>query len=142
MSPDMPLSAATHQRMRLAVALLLILVGFIRAAALPAQELGPEPTFLLLEVRLDQSMLSSAIPAYDVGDQTLLPMGELVRLLTIAIQTQPDKGTASGFILSEERTFSLNLKEARVTRAGVTETFDPALVLTQPDDLYVAKSLL
>ena len=138
----MPLPAVTQPWMRLAAVLLLILVGFIYAAALPAQEQSPEPTFLLLEVRLDQSILSSAIPAYDVGDQTLLPMGELVRLLTIAIQTQPDKGTASGFILSEDRTFSLNLGEASVTRAGVTETFDPALVLTQPDDLYVAKSLL
>lgn len=138
----MPLPAVTQPWMRLAAVLLLILVGFIYATALPAQEQEPEPTFLLLEVRLDQSILSSAIPAYDVGEQTLLPMGELVRLLTIAIQTQPDKGSASGFILSEDRTFSLNLEEARVTLAGVTEAFDPALVLTQPDDLYVAKSLL
>ena len=75
MPPDMPLPAVTQPWMRLAAVLLLILAGFIYAAALPAQEQEPEPTFLLLEVRLDQSILSSAIPAYDVGEQTLLPMG-------------------------------------------------------------------
>lgn len=137
----MPPAAARQWTRRLA-ALLLILAGFVHSVVLSAREQDPEPTFLLLEVRLDQSILSSAIPAYDVGEHTLLPLGELVRLLTIAIQTQPAKGTASGFILSEERAFSLNLGEARVTRGGISETFDPALVRVEPDDLYVAKALL
>ena len=128
--------------MRRLVALLLILAGLVLSGALLAQEHDPEATFLLLEVRLDQSILSSAIPAYDVGEHTLLPLGELVRLLTIAIQTQPAQGTASGFILDEDRAFSLNLAAARVTRTGISETFDPALVRVEPDDLYVAESLL
>ncbi|OEY65263.1 carboxypeptidase-like regulatory domain-containing protein [Marinobacter sp. X15-166B] len=101
-----------------------------------------EPELLLLEVRLDQSVLSGAIPAYDTGAHTLLPLGELARLLTLAIQTRPEEGTASGFVLQEEQGFSLNLSEARVTRAGVTEAFDPAEVLAEPDDLYVARALL
>lgn len=127
---------------RLFAATSLIFAGFIYSQALPAQEQGPELDLLLLEVRLNQSVLSGAIPAYDVGEHTLLPLGELTWLLTIAIQTRPGEGTASGFILSEDRGFSLNLDNATVTRAGVTETFDPALVLVEPDDLYVAKSLL
>ncbi|MCE9681499.1 hypothetical protein [Halomonas alkalisoli] len=93
-------------------------------------------------MRLDQFVLSGAIPAYEVGEHTLLPLGELARLLTIAIQTQPGEGVASGFILSENRGFSLNLDNASVTLAGNTETFDPALVLAEPDDIYVAASLL
>jgi hypothetical protein len=122
--------------------LLLILASLVCSRVLLAQEQGLEPEFLLLEVRLDQSVLSSAIPAYDLGEHTLLPLGELARLLTIAIQTQPKQGTASGFILNEDRGFSLNLNEAKVTRAGVTEKFNPALILAEPDDLYVAKSLI
>lgn len=97
---------------------------------------------MLLEVRLDQSVLSEAIPAYVLGEHTLLPLGELSRLLSIAIKTQPRQAIASGFVLSENRGFSLNLDEARVTRSGVTESFDPALVLSEPDDIYVAKALL
>lgn len=125
------------------LAVLLVLLtslGYFRV--LSAQEQGTEPEFLLLEVRLDQSVLSSAIPAYELGEHTLLPLGELARLLTIAIQTQPGQGTASGFILSEDRGFSLSMNQARFTRAGVTEKFNPALILAEPDDLYVAKSLI
>ncbi|PXX98333.1 hypothetical protein CR157_08435 [Halomonas sp. LBP4] len=122
------------------LALWLVLLAY--ASVLPAQEPAREPEFLLLEVRLDQSVLSGAIPAYEAGEHTLLPLGELARLLTIAIQTQPREGSASGFILSEDRGFSLNLDNASVTRAGNTETFDPALVLAEPDDIYVAVSLL
>ena len=112
------------------------------ASALQAQEPAGEPELLILEVRLDQSVLSGAIPAYVVGEHTLLPLGELARLLTIAIQAQPGEGIASGFILSEDRGFSLNLDSASVTLAGSNETFDPALVLAEPDDIYVAVSLL
>ncbi len=122
--------------------LLVLLTSLGYSRVLPAQEQGTQPEFLLLEVRLDQSVLSSAIPAYDLGKHTLLPLGELARLLTIAIQTQPGQGTASGFILSEDSGFSLSLNEAKVTRAGVTEKFNPALILAEPDDLYVAKSLI
>ena len=120
--------------------LALGLILLIYAGPLPAQE--PELNLLLLEVRLDQTLLSSTIPAYDLGPHTLLPLGELARVLSIAIQTQPATGTASGFILNKERGFSLSLDDGRVTRAGVTESFDPALVLVEPDDLYVALSLL
>lgn len=128
--------------MRQLAALLLVLAGLVHSGGVPAREPDPQPTFLLLEVRLDQSVLSSAIPAYDVGAHTLLPLGELARLLSLAIQTQPAKGTASGFILSEDREFSLNLGEASVTRAGISETFDSAQVLAEPDDLYIAQALL
>ena len=117
-------------------------VSLLCSGHLFAQDTSTAPEFLLLEVRLDRSVLSGAIPAYALGEHTLLPLGELARLLTIAIKTQPKQGIASGFMLTEARGFSLNLDEARVTRAGVTERFDPALVLTKPDDIYVAKSLL
>lgn len=124
---------------------LALLPGLLgHAGILAAQEPGLESSepSLLLEVRLDQSVLSDAIPAFDMGEHTLLPLGELARLLTIAVQTQPGQGTASGFVLSEDRGFSLNLKEARITLAGETEAFDPALVQAEPDDLYVAVSLI
>lgn len=122
--------------------LALWLVLLLSAISQPSQAQESEPELLLLEVRLDRSTLSSAIPAYQSGEHTLLPLGELARLLTLAIQTRPGEGTASGFILSRERGFSLNLQQAIVTQAGRTRPFDPALILAEPDDLYVAASLL
>lgn len=116
---------------------ILMLSGYCRA-----QPVDPPLNLLLLEVRMEQIVLADAIPAYDIDKHTLLPLGELARLLTIAIQTQPEDGTASGYILTQDRGFSLNLHEGRVTRGGVTEVFDLALVSQEVDDLYVAISLL
>ncbi|WP_341936438.1 SPOR domain-containing protein [Marinimicrobium sp. C2-29] len=119
------------------MALLLVMVA---APGYTAR--AEDPVLLLLEVRLDHTVLSGAIPAYDLHGHTYLPMGELARLLTIAIQTQPAEGTASGFVLHQDRSFSLNVADAQVSRAGLLESIDPALIMQEPDDLYVARSLL
>src|SRR5690606_31099384 len=116
---------------------ILMLSGYSRA-----QPVDTPLNLWLLEVRMEQIVLAEAIPAYDIDKHTLLPLGELARLLTIAIQTQPEAGTASGYVLTQDRGFSLNVHEGRVTRGGVTEVFDPALVSQEVDDLYVAISLL
>ncbi|MCK2149279.1 SPOR domain-containing protein [Marinobacter alexandrii] len=100
------------------------------------------PVLLLLEVRLDTEVIAEAIPAYERDGQILLPLGELARALTIGIQTRPDESVASGFILSPERSFSLNVNSLEVTWAGQTRTFEPSLVLAEPDDIYVASELL
>lgn len=101
-----------------------------------------DPNLLLLEVRLDEHVLAEAIPAYQYGRETFLPLGEVARLLTLAIRAQPEQGTADGFVLSEARGFSLNVAQARVTLADLTQGFDPALVRLHSDDIYVASTLL
>jgi hypothetical protein len=121
---------------------MLILALAVSPQYLVAQYQSSESELLLLKVRLDRSVISDAIPAYEVGKHTFLPLGELARLLTIAVKTRPKQMTASGFILAKDRGFSLDLNKAQVTRTGVTEKFDLALVLMQPDDVYVAQSLL
>jgi hypothetical protein len=103
---------------------------------------GDEPNLVLLEVQLDEHVLAEAITTYQYGRETFLPLGELARLLTLAIRTQPGQGTAEGFVLSEARGFSLNVAQARLTLADQTQVFDPALVRLQSDDIYVASTLL
>lgn len=97
---------------------------------------------LVLEVRLDNYLVSEGLTAYQVGERVLLPLGELARLLTLAIRTEPEQGTASGFVLTEDRRFYLNIPKAVVTLGERVETLDPALVLVYPDDIYVASELL
>lgn len=87
-------------------------------------------------------MLSDGIAAYQQGDDVLLPLGELARLLTIAIRTNPDAGTASGYILDEQRGFRLDLAETTVARATLREPYDPMLVRRGLDEIYVASRLL
>lgn len=103
---------------------------------------GEDPNLVLLEVQLDGNVLAEAITTYQVGRETFLPLGELARLLTLAIRTQPEQSTAEGFVLSEARGFSLNVAQARLTLADQTQGFDPALVRLQRDDIYVASTLL
>lgn len=103
---------------------------------------GDDLNLVLLEVRLDEHVLAEAITTYQVGRETFLPLGELAKLLTLAIRTQPEQGAADGFVLSEARGFSLNVAQARLTLAEQTQVFDPALVRLQRDDIYVASSLL
>lgn len=130
-APSAPASVATDPAVPPAASLL----------PLPAPR-SDEPNLVLLEVRLDAYVLAEAITAYQEGRETFLPLGELARLLTLAIRTQPGQGTAEGFVLSEARNFGLNVAQARVTLAEQTQGFDPALVRLRSDDIYVASSLL
>lgn len=116
------------------------------AAAAPTVELplsrGDESNLVLLELRLDGQVLAEALPGYQYGRQTFLPLGELARLLTLAIRTQPGQGTAEGFVLSEARSFNLDVAQARLALGGRIELFDPALVRLRSDDVYIESALL
>ena len=106
---------------------------------LPARAAAPD---LLLEVRLGEHVLSDGISAYQQGDDVLLPLGEMARLLTIAIRTDLKAGAASGYVLAEQRGFHLDLATKMVVRGALRESFDPALVRPMEDDIYVATRLL
>lgn len=97
---------------------------------------------LVLEVVVDGQRVAGAIMAYQSGDEVLLPLGQLSALLTLAITTQPEQGTASGYVIEQSRTFGLDLARATVALDGRSRTFDPSLVQAHPDDIYVARALL
>ena len=119
------------------------------AAALPLppppQPNGPrridETNLLVLEVVLDGQIVSDSFSAYQDGTQTLLPLGELSRLLMLALQVRPDRGSADGQ-LPHERAFALNLAESLVSVGGREQRFEPRLASVVGDDIYVSKQLL
>ncbi|RZL30306.1 MAG: hypothetical protein EOP35_24045, partial [Rubrivivax sp.] len=100
-----------------------------------------ETNLLVLEVTLDGQVLSDSFSAYQDGALTLLPLGELSRLLTLAIQVRPDRGSADGQ-LPRERGFALNLSESLVSLAGREQHFEQRLAGVVGDDIYVARQLL
>ncbi|MDR7331854.1 hypothetical protein [Roseateles asaccharophilus] len=100
-----------------------------------------DSNLLVLEVQLDGMVLSDSFTAYQDGGQTLLPLGELSRLLTLAVQVQPERGSASG-TLPGDKTFGLNLADAQVTVAGREQGFEPRLAGVVGDDIYVSRRLL
>ena len=103
---------------------------------------GAEASLLVLEVRLDGHLLSDSFTAYQQGGQILLPLGELSRLLTLAIAVQPERGTASGFVIREDREFALDASTSTATVAGRSTTFEARRVAVIGDDIYVASNLL
>lgn len=126
------------------LAILLALPVLVSAApgAASAQQENSDGNLLLLETRVDQNVISDGLSAYQSGSAVLLPLGELARLLTIAIRSQPAQGTASGYVLKEERGFNLDLASALVTLGDKTEPLDPAQVQVRADDIYVDSRLL
>ena len=121
--------------------LLSVLLSLLLPLAPAAAGAANSPD-LLLEVRLDKHVLSDAVGAYQQGDDVLLPLGEIARLLTIAIRSNPGEGHASGHILDEQRGFRLDVNEHSVLRGATRESVDPALVRREADDIYVASRLL
>jgi hypothetical protein len=122
---------------RTAAALVLLLALATPVQAAPAADAGQEEA-LLVEVRVDQLTLAESLGARPAPDGGLrLPLGELARALGLAIEVQPAAGTASGFVLREDRRFQLDLATGSASLAGRALPVDPEWIDQQPEDLYV-----
>ncbi len=129
--------------MRPTLALLPALVLTLALAmALPALAAPAESPDLVLEVRLGQHVVTDALGAYQQGKNIYLPLGELARLLTLAVRSDPAGRQASGYILAEQRGFRLDIERMVVLREGRTEAVAPDAVMLRSDDIYVAASQL
>lgn len=101
-----------------------------------------ELNLLLLEVALDNARLADVLTAYQSGNDVLLPVGELARLLTIGVTVDPATQAASGFLLSEKQPFRLEPGTGSVVLPSGRDTYDPRLVQWIDGDLYAASRLL
>lgn len=135
---------------------ILRLVFAWAAAALPAAGLSPadagalsglivtrpEEDVFLFALRLDQATLSGTFPGYPAKDGVLVPLGELCRLLDLAIEVDPNRGLAQGFFIEETRRFSLDVAAGTVAVAGRRMDLDHSRVELHADDIYVDTRLL
>lgn len=101
-----------------------------------------EEDVLLFALRLDQASLSSTFPGFAVKDGILVPLGELCRLLDLAIQADPNRGRAEGFFIEEKRRFSLDVLTGTLVVDGHSQTFDRSKVELHADDIYVDTRLI
>jgi hypothetical protein len=101
-----------------------------------------EANLLLFEVRLGDQLLSDAVTAYQIGNDIYLPLGEMARMLTLAVGVTPGEGRASGYILSETRGFSLDVPQRELVIAGQRSALDRSQVKLQADEIYVASRQL
>jgi hypothetical protein len=108
----------------------------------PAPSHAADDNTLLLEVVLDERTLSDTLAVIQQGDEFLVPMGELARLLTLAITVDARQGRASGFVVREDQEFGLDLQSAVAHVQGRQETVPRHLMRVEDGDVYVAASLL
>jgi hypothetical protein len=96
----------------------------------------------ILELRLKSFVLSPGILGYLDGSTLYLPLGQVAEALEFPISVDPDGGRASGWFLSENRLFALNMARQEVVVEGRRGTYDPRSVELHVDDIYVDARLL
>jgi hypothetical protein len=101
-----------------------------------------EPQELILAVHFGNYILSRGIIGYLHRGGVQLPLGDMVHLLELAIEVNPQEGRASGWFLNEQRRFALDVKKKQVIVEGKRFKLDPNLISSQPDDIYVDTGLL
>jgi hypothetical protein len=119
------------------------------AAATPAagSSVNARPLFtandlLLLEVRLGDTLLTDALGAYSSRAGVYLPLGELARLLDLAIIVDPPGQLASGWFLAPGRTFMLDLGQRTAESEGRPLRLDATDAMMLEDEIYVRTDVL
>lgn len=101
-----------------------------------------DANLLILDFRLDGYSLSDSLSAFQEAETVFLPLGEVTRLLSLAIKTQVADGLANGYIVREDRTFELNVPSGLAVIAGRNIGFNSASVRVMAEDIYVPMSLI
>lgn len=100
-----------------------------------------EDDFVLLQTDADGVALSDALGAYSSRAGLYLPIGELARLLELAIDVDPAAQTASGWIVAETRAFDINLVGNFGRIEGREIQFQPGDAVFVNDEIYVRAEL-
>lgn len=139
-----PALGSCWQRLLLGLVFLLSIActGVAWSQPIASKPQSLDSNTVLFEIRIDEHVLSDSLSAFQFGQKIFLPLGEMSSLMTIGIRAYPAEGTGRGFIRGENKTFSLNVRDKRVTLADKSSTFDAADVLLQNDDIYVESKLL
>jgi len=96
----------------------------------------------ILEMRLNDIVLSEGLVGYVDNSTLFLPLGQLADVLEFPISVDPANGQASGWFLGENRLFSLNVTWREAVIEGRRGTYDPRSVEVHADDIYVDSRLL
>lgn len=97
---------------------------------------------LLLEVRVGNTPVTDSLGAYSSRAGVYLPLGELSRLLDLAIVVDPPERSASGWVLSPQRKFTLDLNAATAEADGRRLNLGPTDAVLVDDEIYVRSDTL
>ncbi|PTD97354.1 hypothetical protein C8261_04945 [Pseudothauera lacus] len=101
-----------------------------------------EDNLLLLDVMLERQRLASSITAYRHQGKVLVSLAELGGALEFPIDVNSATGLASGWFLSQDRRFELDLATRQVTINGQVRSFTADEVVASSDGIFVAMDTL
>ena len=121
--------------------LTLFWLVFVKPVFAETIELSPENE-LLLELRLDGKALGQDILGYQRGEEFFLSLDELSKALGLSIAVDAANGTASGWYISEDRLFSLNLADANVSSGDNSWSLGDGEAVLFQGGLYVESTVI
>jgi hypothetical protein len=133
-------------RQALAVLALLTLAAVARPA--PARPILDQPPvvasddLLIFEVDADGAVLSDGFSAYSSRAGLFIPLGELARLLDLAISIDPDGQRAEGWFLSPTRTLTVDLVKGEVRVAGRATPLTREAAVVFNDDILLRSDVI
>ena len=119
-----------------------------RAQTPPPPRLQADPLpfssddLLWMEVRSGEWRLAESVNVYASRAGVFVPIGELSRVLDLAVGVFPAQRRAEGWVLSPERTLVVDLSEGRALLAGRPIAFGPDQAVIYADDLYLRTDLV
>lgn len=97
----------------------------------------PDEELFLVALRLDSDTLAEALPTRVSSEGVRLPLGEVSRLLQLAISVHPEEGMADGWAISEGRSFLLHRSSGTASFDGKAIQFAPEEVEVDEGELFV-----
>lgn len=102
---------------------------------------SPQPfssdDLLWLEVRSGPALLAESVNVYASRTGVFVPIGELSRVLNLAVGVFPSQRRAEGWILSPDRKLTVDLSSGKAVLAGREITISADQAAIYADDLYL-----
>ena len=97
---------------------------------------------LILELRIEGEQRSDTLVAFGRLPEIYLPFGLIARLLDLAVTLGPDGRFATGWVLDEKRTLSLEAGQDHVVLGGKELRIDRASVVAYDGEMYMRPETL
>ncbi len=110
----------------------------------PADQTGPAFTIddeLILQLKIKGVDATDTIIAYGTRGVVYLPVGEIARILDLAIRVSDDGNYANGWFLDETRTLTINLREQILTTAAGKRALMPGEAQAFDGEMFIRSEI-
>ena len=97
---------------------------------------------LILDLKIPDISFNETILGYSANEKIYLPLGQISNALGFNISVEPQAGTAQGWYITDDRSFSLDINATSTVVDGKTIDWNPHQVIAGEDDIYVEASVL